>query len=75
MAAPRMREERSLLDRLDRLVAALERLAPPPPAAADFAAAEAFVWQASPEAFVPVAHAARGSSRGIDGSRPVKPSG
>jgi uncharacterized protein len=54
-----MREETALLDRLDRLVAALERLAPPPPAPADFAAAEAFVWQASPEAFLPVARVNR----------------
>jgi predicted AAA+ superfamily ATPase len=29
---------------LDRIAQALERLAPPPPPAADFAAAEAFVW-------------------------------
>ena len=29
---------------LDRIAAALERLAPPPPAATDFAAADAFVW-------------------------------
>jgi len=29
---------------LERIAAALERLAPPPPLAADFAAAEAFIW-------------------------------
>jgi uncharacterized protein len=44
----------AVLDRLDRLVAALERLAPPVAPACDFAAAEAFVWQAQPEAFLPV---------------------
>jgi predicted AAA+ superfamily ATPase len=48
-----------LLARLDRLVAALERLALPPPAAPDFEVAEAFVWQAEPEAFLPVAHVNR----------------
>ena len=40
--------------------------APPPP---DFAAAEAFVWQASPEAFLPVPHVNRqplGLLKGID---------
>src|SRR5579863_1119303 len=29
---------------LERIAAALERLAPPPPASPDFAGAEAFVW-------------------------------
>ncbi len=40
---------------LDRIADALDRLAPPPPAQPDFAAAEAFIWQASPEGFIPVA--------------------
>src|SRR6185295_15086042 len=64
-----MSDEKSLLDRLDRVAAALDRLAPPAPAKADFAAAEAFVWQASPEAFLPVAHVNRqplGLLKGID---------
>jgi len=39
---------------LERLAAALERLAPPAPPGPDFAAAEAYVWQTSPEAFLPV---------------------
>jgi predicted AAA+ superfamily ATPase len=39
---------------LARIVAALERLAPPAPLTPDFEAAEAFVWQSSPEAFLPV---------------------
>ena len=51
-----MSDEKALLDRLDRLGAALDRLAPPAPAKPDFTSAEAFVWQASPEAFLPVAH-------------------
>ncbi|MFN3868413.1 MAG: ATP-binding protein [Hyphomicrobiaceae bacterium] len=42
-------------DPLARIAAALERLAPPPPAAPDFTAAEGFVWQPSPEAFLAVA--------------------
>ena len=54
-----MRDEKSLLDRLDRLAAALDRLAPQAPPAADFAGAEAFVWQASPEAFLPIAQVNR----------------
>lgn len=39
---------------LERIAAALERLAPPPPRAPDFAGAEAFVWRARGE-FSPVA--------------------
>ena len=66
-----MSDEKALLDRLDRLAAALDRLAPPAPAAPDFARAEAFVWQADPEAFLPVAHVNRqplGLLKGIDGA-------
>jgi uncharacterized protein len=51
--------DKTVLDRLDRITAALERLATPPPTKPDFAAAEAFVWQADPEAFLPVAHVSR----------------
>ncbi len=40
---------------LRRLVEALERLAPPPPAAVDMGRAEAFVWHAQPEWLEPVA--------------------
>ena len=50
---------KAILDHLDRITAALERLAPPPPVRPDFAAAEAFVWQADPEGFLPVAHVSR----------------
>ena len=64
-----MREDKGILDRLDRLAAALDRLAPVAAAAADFKAAEAFVWQASPEGFLPVVHVNRqplGLLKGID---------
>ncbi len=44
----------SLIDRLERLAAALERMAPPAAPPIDFEAAEAFVWQSAPEAFIPV---------------------
>ena len=44
---------------LDRIAGALERLAPAPHPAPDFAAAEAFVWHANPERLVPVAEVAR----------------
>lgn len=40
---------------LERVASALERLAPPPPAKPDFDAADAFIWQSEPEAFLPVA--------------------
>jgi uncharacterized protein len=44
---------------LARIADALDRLSPPAIAAPDFEAAEAFVWQARPEAFLPVAHVNR----------------
>ena len=43
-------------DLLVRIATALERLAPAAPAAPDFDAAEAFVWQAQPAGFLPIAH-------------------
>ncbi len=46
-----MNDETALIDRLERLAAALERLAAPSPAEPDFEAAEAFVWHAGREAF------------------------
>jgi hypothetical protein len=46
--------DKSLLEKIERLTAALERLAPPPPHAPDFETAEAFVWQAEPPMFLPV---------------------
>jgi predicted AAA+ superfamily ATPase len=49
-----MNEENALLERLERLAAALERLAAPGPQVPDFELAEAFVWNAGREAFEPV---------------------
>src|SRR5262245_49285766 len=57
---------------LERIAAALERLAPAPPAAPDWHAAEAFVWSASDGRLEPVAHIARVPLvllRGIDRQR------
>ena len=56
---------------LNRIAAALERLAPPPAPAPDFGA-EAFVWAVDPDRLVPVARVARvdvGLLVGIDRSR------
>jgi predicted AAA+ superfamily ATPase len=64
-----MSGDKAILEQLERLAVALDRLAPPPPAKAEFAASEAFVWQASPEAFVPITHVNRqplGLLKGID---------
>jgi len=46
-------------DLLARIAAALERLAPPPPASPDFDRAEAFIWQAEPPAFMAVRSVSR----------------
>ncbi|MFM9846800.1 MAG: ATP-binding protein [Hyphomicrobiaceae bacterium] len=54
-----MSHEKALLERLERLAAALERMAPPAMPAPDFDEAEAFVWQADPEAFIAVRHVNR----------------
>lgn len=49
-----MNADAALVERLERLAAALERLSPAPPEAPDFAAAEAFVWHADEGRFEPV---------------------
>jgi uncharacterized protein len=54
-----MSHDKALLERVERLAAALERMAPPATPAPDFDAAEAFVWQADPEAFMAVQHVNR----------------
>lgn len=54
-----MSHEKALLERLERLAAALERMAPPARPTPDFEDAEAFVWQADPETFVAVQHVNR----------------
>jgi predicted AAA+ superfamily ATPase len=48
-----------LASNVARIVAALERIAPPAPAKPDFTAAEAFVWQASSCSLSPVARVNR----------------
>ena len=42
-----------------RIAAALERLAPPPPPAPDFSAAEAFAWHTAPDRLEPVSRVSR----------------
>lgn len=41
-------------DPMERIAAALDRLAPPPPEAPDFSAAQAFVWHTDPDRLQPV---------------------
>jgi predicted AAA+ superfamily ATPase len=58
----------------ERTAAALERLAPPVPAALDFAAADAFVWHPEGRRLTPVAHVNRVDMallKGIDRVRDV----
>jgi predicted AAA+ superfamily ATPase len=54
-----MSADPNLITRLERLAAALERMAPPAAPPLDFEVAEAFVWQSTPEAFVPVPQVSR----------------
>ncbi|MEZ5849622.1 MAG: ATP-binding protein [Hyphomicrobiaceae bacterium] len=54
-----MPTDMALVERLERLAAALERIAPPAAPPIDFDVAEAFVWQSSPEAFIPVPRVSR----------------
>jgi predicted AAA+ superfamily ATPase len=49
-----MSSETDILPLLQRIAGALERLAPAPSAGLDLRAADAFVWQAAPEALLPV---------------------
>lgn len=59
-------------DPLIRIAEALERLAPPPAPAPDFAAAEAFLWATGPDRLVPVAEVNRVALsllKGIDRAR------
>ncbi len=46
--------EHSLTPVLERIAAAIERMAPPPASTPDFEAADAFVWSADPPVFQPV---------------------
>ena len=43
----------------ERIAEALERIAPPPPGAPDFGAAEAFLWRTDPDRFEPVSEVNR----------------
>lgn len=61
-------------DVLERIAAALERLAPSDPRATDFAVADAFVWHAKPPELQPVAKVNRVALpllKGIDRSRDI----
>lgn len=64
----------ALSEKLDRLIAAVERLAPAVPPAPDFAAADCFVWQAEAGFLEPVARVNRvdiGLIRGVDHVRDI----
>ena len=43
-----------LIDRLDRIANALERMSPPPLGVPEFQSADAFVWHIEPDALAPV---------------------
>ena len=61
-----------MTDALDRIAAALERLAPAPMPAPDFASADAFAWHTGPDRLEPVTRVSRvdvGLLVGIDRSR------
>jgi uncharacterized protein len=68
-----MNDETALIARLERLAAALERLAAPVPAEPDFDAVEAFVWQPDREGFDPVAEVNRVSLELLKGLGSVAP--
>jgi predicted AAA+ superfamily ATPase len=68
-----MNDEAALTQRLERLAAALERLAGPAPGRPDFEAAEAFVWHADEERFEPVPHVNRVPLRLLRGLEGVAP--
>jgi predicted AAA+ superfamily ATPase len=61
--------DRPVPELLSRIAEALERLAPPPPAALDLSGAEGFVWQPAHMRLMPVPHIARvaiGLIEGVD---------
>jgi uncharacterized protein len=68
-----MNDETALFARLERLAAALERLAAPAPAEPDFDAAEAFIWQPEREGFEPVGQVNRVSLELLKGLEAVAP--
>ena len=54
MTKPATLTDATATDPLDRIAAALDRMAPPPQPAPDFDAAAAFVWQTDPDRLAPV---------------------
>ncbi len=68
-----MNDETALTARLERLAAALERLAAPAPSKPDFDAAEAFVWQPERESCEPVSQVNRVSLQLLKGLEDVAP--
>ena len=67
-----MRDGAGSGDALERIAAALDRLAPPAPPAPDLAGADAFLWHTDPDRLEPVAQVARvdlGLLVGIDRAR------
>lgn len=68
-----MNDDAALIERLERLAAALERLAPPTPQKPDFKAAEAFVWHADTERFEPVGAVNRVPLKLLKGVESVAP--
>jgi len=61
--------EQTSIDLLTRIADALERLAPPPPAAVDLTGADAYVWHPSPARLTPVRKISRvdiGLLKGVD---------
>ncbi|HEX3576714.1 MAG TPA: ATP-binding protein, partial [Rhodopila sp.] len=66
--------EQSSIDLMTRIANALERLAPPPPAALDLTAADAFVWHPSPAHLSPVRRVSRVGIellKGVDRQRDI----
>lgn len=66
--------DKELLEKLDRIASALDRIAPPAPSEPDFAKADAFIWQAERKALEPVARVNRVEMsllRGIDRMRDI----
>jgi uncharacterized protein len=66
--------EQTSIDLLTRIADALERLAPPPPAALDLSVADAFVWHPSPAALAPVRVVSRvmiGLLKGVDRQKSI----
>ncbi len=68
-----MNDDAALIARLERLAAALERLAPQTPAAPDFAAAGAFVWHADTGSFEAVGQVNRVPLKLLKGVESVAP--